>query len=342
MGEIVPVRGSKNITLDAIELFVSTYIPSCLELFKKLTKGMLDFDIDTSFECLERRIRANFYLSSSGVNIALRILSEKIPTVDELKLPPSIVNLAKLKTGLVIVVGTTGSGKSTTLASIINIINHNEQVNIITIEEPIEYIYSSDKSRIEQREVGTHTKSFAEAARGAMRQDPDVLLIGELRDLTTISSALSLAETGHLVFCTLHAKSVTDTIDRAIDVFPHEGQEQIRVQLASVLKAVVHQKLVPSTGGGLTPLVELLIVDDIVSGMIRQKQQSNSLRDHLRSQKLNGNVHLADNVVWHCRNNQIKLESVKNFLSTDDYTIAKSILSSGRNNLLFGGGAVGN
>ncbi len=295
-------------------------------------------DIDTSFDCLGRRLRANVYKGLSGVNIALRLLGEKIPTIEELKLPSSIVNLAKFKSGLVIVVGTTGSGKSTTLASIIDIINHTEQVNVLTIEDPIEYIYKSDKARIEQREVGTHISSFSEASRGAMRQDPDVLLIGELRDLPTIASALTLAETGHLVFCTLHAKSVPETIDRVIDVFPHEGQEQIRVQLASVLKAVVHQKLVPSIESGLTPLVELLIVDDVVSGMIRQKQQLNTIRDHLRTQKLNGNVHLADNVVWHCRSNHIRLETVKSYISNDDFQIAKVILASGKNSLLFGGG----
>jgi len=318
--------------------FVKKYLPKCTEAFENMEKGGVSSDIDTSFECLGRRMRVNIYNGLDGINMALRLLSDKIPTVDELKLPPSVKTLAEFPNGLVIVVGTTGSGKSTTLASILNIINHNKCVNIITIEDPIEYIYQEDKSRIVQREVGTHTPSFDEAVRGAMRQDPDVLLVGELRDLKTISSALTLAETGHLVFCTLHAKSVTDTIDRIIDVFPSDGQEQIRVQLASVLKAVVHQRLVQDTSGGRVPLTEILMVDDVVSGMIRQKQASNSMRDHLRTQKQGGSVHLVDNAVWLCRGGYLSLENVKPILSSDDYSLAKSILASGgKGRFTFGG-----
>lgn len=326
------MNGQTFVAFPDLKEFVKEYIPRCLKQFGDMSNGALVPDIDTSFECLGRRIRANIYNGANGINLALRILSDEIPTTTELKLPPSVKNFAELPNGLVIVVGTTGSGKSTTLASIINIINHTKYVNIITIEDPIEYIYSEDKARIVQREVGTHTPDFNEAVRGSMRQDPDVLLVGELRDLQTISSALTLAETGHLVFCTLHAKSVTDTIDRIIDVFSAEGQEQIRVQLSSVLRGIIHQRLVPDLSGGRVPLTEILVVDDVVSGMIRQKQKSNSIRDYLRSQKFGGSVHLVDNVVWLCKNNCLSLESVKNVLSSDDFTLAKSILASGDKN----------
>jgi len=294
-------------------------------------------DIDTSFECLDRRIRANIYRGMSGISMALRVLNEKIPTLDNLALPQSISAYTKMVSGLVLVVGSTGSGKSTTLASIINTINNISSLNILTIEDPIEYVYAEGKSRIEQREVGVHTKSFNEAVRSAMRQDPDIILVGELRDLDTISNAITLAETGHLVFATLHAKSVPDTIDRIIDVFPCEGQEQIRVQLSSVLRGVVHQRLVQNLKSGLVPIVEILMVDDVVSGMIKQKQKSNSLRDYLRSQKNLGSVHLADNIVWHVENARIELDTIKNILSADDYNLAKSILLARNKRTGFGG-----
>ena len=338
---MIKIDAKTLITAPDIETFVKEFIPLYIKEVEAILNGAVVPDIDTSFECMGRRIRANIYCGKSGINMALRILADKIPTSDELKLPPSVKNLAEFPDGLVVIVGTAGSGKSTTLASIINIINHTKHVNIITIEDPIEYIYEEDKARIEQRDVKIHTPDFKEAVRGAMRQNPDVLLVGELRDLEAISSALTLAEAGNLVFCTLHAKSVPGTIDRIIDVFPAESQEQIRVQLSSVLRGIVHQRLVPDLRGGRVPLTEILMVDNVVSGMIRQRQKSNSIRDHLRSQKLSGSVHLVDNVVWLCRNNNLSLESIKSILSNDDYNLAKSILSNGKTGkLLFGGDSI--
>ncbi len=295
-------------------------------------------DFDASFEYQSRRMRANVFTAASGTNIAIRILGERIPKLNELNLPASVENLSRLSCGLVIVVGTTGSGKTTTLASVIDSINHSKKTNIISIEDPIEYIHIPDKSRIEQREIHTHTPSFNAAIKGAMRQDPDILLIGELRDLDTISSALTLAETGHLVLCTLHAKSVPDTIDRIIDVFPAESKDQIRYQLASVLQCIIYQKLIPDLKGGMLPLTEILMIDDVIVGMIRQKQSFNTLRYYLRSQRTSGNVHLVDNVVWHCQNGRITLDNVKNILVPSDYAMAKSILlNKGQNTSLWGG-----
>lgn len=332
VGEIDFIPGMPIVTKEDIGRFFMRRLPPWLD-DKIKTNNPLQEDIDTSFEYCNRRIRANIFVGISGINIALRILGERVPKINELNLPPSIESLTKLSSGLVIVVGVTGSGKTTTLASIIDSINHNRKMNIISIEDPIEYIYIPDKSRIEQRELYTHTPSFSAAIKGAMRQDPNVILIGELRDLDTISSALTLAETGHLVFCTLHAKSVPDTIDRIIDVFPAEAKEQIRYQLSSVLRCIIYQKLIPDLKGGMLPLVEILISDDVIAGMIRQKQSFNSVRDYLRSQRTSGNVHLVDNVVWHCKNGRITLESIKNILIPNDYTIANTILLNGRQNI---------
>ena len=320
-----------------IDCFVKTYMTAtAAAAYAAVKQGAAGEDVDTSFAFQNRRIRANLYMSAAGINAAFRVLNDRIPTLEELYLPQGIERLASFQDGLVIAVGVTGSGKSTTLASIIDIINHTRAENIITMEDPIEYIYTPDRARIQQREIGTHTPSFGAALRGAMRQDPDVVLLGELRDLDTISNALTLAETGHLTFCTLHAKSVPETIDRIIDVFPEGKQEQIRVQLASVLRAVIHQKLVPNRSDGRVPLVELLMTDETVAGMIRQKQPSNSIRDYLRSQRLLGNVHIVDNVVWHCRAGHISLEQVQTVLTPEDYALAQSILASGKNTL-FGG-----
>lgn len=327
------------VTSDEIKIFIERFLPFKFGTYEALMKNKLNTDIDASFECLGRRLRANIYKGLDGINVALRLLEDRIPTIDELLLPSSVHKFAKMINGLILVVGTTGSGKSTTVASIINEINSMSCVNILTVEDPIEYIYRENKARIEQREVGTHVSGFCEAARSAMRQDPDVILVGELRDLDTIANTITLAETGHLVFGTLHTKSVVDTIDRMIDVFPSQQQEQIRIQLSSVLRGIVYQRLVPSLQSGLVPLTEVLMVDDVISGMIRQRQKSNSLRDYLRSQKEAGSVHLADNTVWHCKNNRIQLEQAKNILSVDDYSLAKSILNHEQEKKsVFGGG----
>ena len=338
-GVIKPMNQFNLITSDEIEEFMERHMPFKLKAYEDLAKNKSNTDIDASFECLGRRLRANIYKGIGGISIALRLLEENIPNIEELLLPSSVHRFAKFIDGLVLIVGTTGSGKSTTIASIINEINNMRCVNILTVEDPIEYIYKENKARIEQREVGAHVSGFCEAVRSAMRQDPDVILVGELRDLDTIANTITLAETGHLVLGTLHAKSVSDTVERIIDVFPSQQQEQIRVQLSSVLRGIVHQRLVPNLQGGLIPLAEVLMVDDVISGMIRQRQKSNSMRDYLRSQKEHGSIHLADNAVWHCQNNRFELEQLKNILSGDDYTLAKSILHHEQDKkYAFGGG----
>ena len=215
--------------------------------------------------------RINLFVQRKGLGIACRLIPEKIPDFDTLSLPDVIKNLASLPNGLVLVTGPTGSGKSTTLASIVELINTKTRKHIITIEDPIEFIHENKLSVLEQREVGNHTKSFKIALRAALREDTDVILVGEMRDLDTISLALTAAETGHLVLSTLHTSGAAESISRIIDVFPPEQQNQIRTQLSSTLRAVVWQTLFRSKDGKKrVPAVEILFNKPNVANMIRQ------------------------------------------------------------------------
>ena len=215
------------------------------------------------------RIRCNIYRQQGNTAIALRLLPEEIPTCQQLELPDILVEQAEKPRGLVLVTGPTGSGKSSTLAALINHINHTRRRHVITLEAPIEYIHRRVMCVIDQREVGTDTKSFAAGLRAALRQDPDVILVGEMRDLETISTAITAAETGHLVFGTLHTKGAANTIDRIIDVFPAEQQEQVRIQLADVIECAVGQTLLPKIGGGQVAVFEVMTVNPAVQNLIR-------------------------------------------------------------------------
>jgi len=230
-----------------------------------------DGELDTSYEVGgSGRFRMNVLEQNDGIAAVLRIIPDEIPTPAELGLDAVIMELVKLPRGIVLVTGPTGSGKSTTLASMINVINEERREHILTIEDPIEYLYPKKGCVVTQREIGTHSRSFHEALRRAMRQDPDVILVGEMRDLETISAALTLAETGHLVFSTLHTTDAAQTVDRVIDVFPPHQQQQVRTQLAGTLKAVISQQLLPRAGGeGRIAAREVLIVNAAVANLIR-------------------------------------------------------------------------
>jgi twitching motility protein PilT len=219
------------------------------------------------------RFRVNAYHQRSCISIALRVVPTKIPTLEELNLPGVLTKIAEKPQGLVLVTGPTGSGKSTTLASMIQYMNQTMRKHIITLEDPIEYLHKHGSSIIDQREVGFDTKSFAYGLRSALRQDPDVILVGEMRDLETIHTAITAAETGHLVLGTLHTSSAVSTIERIIDVFPSVQQSQIRVQLASVLQGVIAQRLLPTADReGRVAATEVLLNSSAVANLIRSEK----------------------------------------------------------------------
>jgi twitching motility protein PilT len=217
------------------------------------------------------RFRVNIYFQRESLGAAFRMIPSEIKSLEALGMPQQLHDLAKKPRGLILVTGPTGSGKSTTLAAVIDEINQNRSEHIMTIEDPIEFLHSHKRCVVNQREIGPDATSFAEALRGALRQDPDVILLGEMRDLETIATALTAAETGHLVFATLHTQDAPSTVDRLIDVFPAAQQEQVRVQIAATLQAVVTQTLVPTADGlKRLPACEILLPDDAVRNLIRQ------------------------------------------------------------------------
>jgi twitching motility protein PilT len=235
-----------------------------------------DFERNLELDCsvyIPRvsRFRTNVHLHMDGVGAALRVISSNIPAPEEIGLSEQILDFARLKRGIVLVTGPTGSGKSTTLACMIDLINRERKDHIITIEDPIEFAYEQRQCVITQREVGNQTHSFANALKSSLRQDPDIILVGEMRDLETISLALTAAETGHLVFATLHTSDAPKTIDRIVDVFPPYQQQQIRVQLSTCIKAVVAQILIPrADGNGRVAAREVMVTNNAVSNLIRQ------------------------------------------------------------------------
>ena len=232
----------------------------------------LETDFALAFKGLAR-FRVNVFTQSRGIGLVMRQIPTKILSMEELGLPPIFSRIANFKRGLVLVTGPTGSGKSTTLAGVIDWINANRAEHILTVEDPVEFIHVPKKCIINQREVGTDTKSFANALRSALREDPDVILVGEMRDLETISLAVSAAETGHLVFGTLHTNSAPETVDRLIDAFPHEAQQQIRTMLSSSLMAVVTQALLKKAfEPGRIAALEIMIVNSAIRNLIRENK----------------------------------------------------------------------
>ncbi|WP_075718184.1 type IV pilus twitching motility protein PilT [Roseburia sp. 499] len=231
-------------------------------------KGELDFAYSMSGF---NRLRVNVFRQRGTYAMALRILSFDIPNPGDLGIPDAVIKLTGLKRGLVLITGATGSGKSTTLAALIGLIARTYAKTIITLEDPVEYIHQHNKSMVLQREVGGDTMSYANALKAALRQDPDVILVGEMRDLETISTAITAAETGHLVFSTLHTNSAADSIDRVIDVFPPHQQQQIRIQLAGVIEGVVAQQLLPvQKTGGRVAAYEVMLSSPAISNLIRE------------------------------------------------------------------------
>lgn len=240
-------------------------------------EGSLEIDFSFTFTGPtgeSSRFRGNCFYERGNLGVALRTIPTSIRTISDLKLPQPIIEVTKKHRGLFMVTGPTGSGKSTTLASLIQEINLTRPCHIVTIEDPIEYMYSSEMAVIHQREVGADTRSFSEALKRVLRQDPDVILIGEMRDLETISAAVTAAETGHLVFATLHTQSAAQTVDRIIDVFPPHQQQQIRQQLSTVLIGVCTQQLIPVPGGGRVVATDLMFATPAIRNLIREAKVS--------------------------------------------------------------------
>jgi len=230
-------------------------------------------DIDFSYDFDGRvRFRVNIFFTMGKIAIAMRLISSKIRTIEELNLPPILHQFTKAQQGFVLVCGPASHGKSTTLASMIDEINHTRLEHIITIEDPIEYVFENDRSVIDQREVGKDALSFARALKAALRQDPDVIMVGEMRDPETMAIAITAAETGHLVFTTLHTNSAAQTINRIVDSFPAEQQAQVRSQLSHSLLGIISQRLVPRTRGGLIPACEIMLNTPAISTLIRENK----------------------------------------------------------------------
>ncbi len=252
-------------------------------LLNESKKELLDINREVDFAHSHRddaRFRINAFYQQQTISAALRLIPNEIKTIEELKLPTTYYRLTKLGQGLVLVTGPTGHGKTTTLASILQEINKARPLHIITIEDPIEYILPKGRAMVDQREMHDDTHSWEIALKSAMRQDPDVVLVGEMRDYETIAAAVTLAETGHLVFATLHTNNAAQTVDRIIDVFPEHQQAQIRAQLSNILEAVIAQRLVPVEGGGRRAVSEIMLATNAVRNLIRE-----------------GKTHQLDNVI---------------------------------------------
>lgn len=265
-GKLVPITGAEVLNDEAVEALVFAILD---EDQKQILLKDKEFDFSFAFGDLAR-FRVNAFHERGNLAAALRLISNNILTVEQLGLPPIVSKFADYARGLVLVTGPTGSGKSTTLAAMIHKINTERSDHIITIEDPIEYTHKSKHSVIVQREVHYDTYSFSAALRSALREDPDVVLIGEMRDLETIASAITIAETGHLVFATLHTNSAAQSIDRMIDVFPPHQQPQIRSQLSNILMAICSQRLIPAIGGGRIAAAEILVATPAVRNIIRE------------------------------------------------------------------------
>lgn len=267
-GALLPLQQEAIITPEIAEgLVLALLSPEQKERFLK--KRELDFS--HAFEN-KARFRVNVFFQKAFMAAALRLIPAKVRTVEELNLPPILHDFSKISQGFILVVGPAGHGKSTTLAALVDEINHNRTDHIITIEDPIEYLFVQDRSIISQREVGGDTLGFHHALRSVLRQDPDVIMVGEMRDPISIATAMTAAETGHLVFATLHTNSASQTIDRILDSFPAEQQGQATSQLAATLVAIVSQRLVPRVDGGRVPAVEIMLVNPAIRNLIRERK----------------------------------------------------------------------
>lgn len=314
LGSLKPLDETVLSDVEVMQIIKLIATPQQFSLFEEGN------DIDTSYsDSKSQRYRINIYRAQSRPSLAIRLLRNHIPTLDELNLPTVLKSLAEEPRGLVLVTGPTGSGKSTTLAAMIDYINSRKSKHILTLEDPIEYIHKSKVSHLSQREIHRDVKGFNEALRSALREDPDVILVGEMRDYETISLALTAAETGHLVFSTLHTTGAASTIDRIIDVFPPHQQSQIRTQLASVLKGVISQALIPRIDEPKRVAVhEIMIMTDAIGNLIRENKivQINS---SIQTGQRIGMQTLETSLANYIKHGAIDLETALEFSSNKEF-----------------------
>lgn len=312
-GHLLEMGEKRLMPPDTEELLFSIMNPIQKDKFEE--KGENDF----SYALPELgRYRVNAFKQRGTCAMALRLVSSDVPAPEKLGVPESVIDLYNRKRGLILVTGPTGSGKSTTLAAIIDKINHNRDAHVITLEDPIEYLHRHDKSIVNQREIGLDSQSYANALRAALREDPDVILVGEMRDFETISVAITAAETGHLVLSTLHTIGAASTVDRVIDVFPPHQQQQIRVQLANVLEAVVSQQLMPTADGkGRVAAFEVLHTTNAVRNLIREGK-SHQLTSVMQTNKKMGMITMDDSIQQHYFANKITKEVAVQFAVDPD------------------------
>ena len=290
-GSLTPVPGASALTVeDTDALLAEVLSPDQAEAWH----ASQEFDFSFSWRD-GARIRGNAFTQRGLTAVALRMIPRSIPSPDDLGLPPALRDLAVRHQGLVLMTGPTGSGKSTTLASLIDLINRTRGCHIITVEDPIEYVHDHKRAAVNQREVGTDTANFPDALRSVLREDPDVLLVGEMRDLESIRFALTIAETGHLVLATLHTNDTAQSLSRMIDVFPGDQQAQIRVQLAAALTAVVYQRLVPRVDGGMVAAYEVLVANSAARNLIKEGK-THQLRNVLVTGQREGMVTLEQSL----------------------------------------------
>jgi twitching motility protein PilT len=307
-GELVSLTKYSALKAETVKSLV-------FSILSETQRGLLlnNRELDFSFDFGDRgRFRVNAYFQKGSVAAALRLIPYKIKTIDELRLPKIVHQFAKLRQGFVLVTGPTGHGKSSTLAAIIDEINSTRPVHVVTVEDPIEFVYQPKKAYISQRELHSDTHSWKVALRSVLREDPDVVLVGEMRDYETIAAAITVAETGHLVLATLHTNSAAQTVNRVIDVFPEHQQAQVRMQLAASLEAILSERLVPSLKGGRVPAVEVLLATPAVRNTIREGKTHQLDNVILTSGEL-GMVSLEASLAGWVRSGEVSVDVAKAF-----------------------------
>ena len=310
-GRLVPLTNKEVLTPKKVEELVDALLTD--EQKAKFTK---DKEIDLSYEFEKKaRFRINVFYQRGFTSVAFRLIPSKIRTLEDLGMPSTVYSFAKQAQGFVLITGPSGHGKSTSLAALIDRINHQRYDHIVTIEDPIEYVYTQDRCIIDQREVHTDTRSFNNALRSIFREDANVILVGEMRDWETISTAVTAAETGHLVFATLHTNSAAQTIDRIIVSFPASQQGQIRAQLAANLLGIVSQRLIPGTDGGRIPAVEMMFANSAVRNLIRENKV-HQLDLVINTSSDEGMVSLNNSLAELVKDKRITMESAEKY-STD-------------------------